>query len=478
MRLVVAALLASLLGGCVSSYPEASAGFRAAFESGDFAAAAELAEERAEDLADPSALVWLLEAGAARRAEGRAEAAALAFERAEALLAELDRRPEVSLSGESLSAFSNPLALDYRGRNAERILAATALALTHLEAGSVERARVALNRALFRIEDARRIAARRAEIAREEGEAASGGDPSFRQRLASPELAEAARAATDGFGVLPARAASANPAAAWLHGLFLLHTAEDGSDLERARKSLQLVAGTVPGVAGVASDLALAESGRGRPDPGPGRTLVYVLHENGVAPRRGQETATLPLLLLEQDTPMVAIALPTLRPAPAAGESLDLSWGDGRRAATERLASVDAMMLAEFREEWPSAVTRALASATVKALVGHAANRAARESARRNSDNTGAQLLYLATLVTTNLYAGVAQADTRGWTSLPKEYLGQRLEAPRGARISLGGACLGSPAAIDLPQAKAVLVTVRTLGPGVPPVIRTAILQP
>jgi hypothetical protein len=136
------------------------------------------------------------------------------------------------------------------------------------------------------------------------------------------------------------------------------------------------------------------------------------------------------------------------------------------------------MMLAEFREEWPTAVTRALASATAKALVSHAANRAARENARRNSDNTGAQLLYLASLVTTNLYAGTAQADTRGWSSLPKEYLGQRLEAPRGASLSLGGACLGSPTAITLPDAKAVLVTVRTLGPAVPPVIRTAILQP
>lgn len=478
MRPLLAALLASLLGGCVSSYPEAGAGFRAAFESGDFAAAAELAEERAENVSDPSALVWLLEAGAARRAEGRGEEAARAFERAEALITELDRRPEISLTGESLSAFSNPLALAYRGRNADRILAAAMLALTHLETGSVERARVAMNRTLFRLEDAKRVAARRAAIAREEGEAAGEADAAFRQRLASPELAEATRAATVGFGVLPADAATVNPAAAWLHGLFFLHTAEGSADLERARKSLQLVAGAAPGKAGVSADLALAEGGRGRPDPGPGRTLVYVLHENGVAPRRGQETATLPLLLFEQDTPMVAIALPTLSPAPAAGETLSLSWGDGQRAATERLASVDAMMLAEFREEWPTAVTRALASATAKALVSHAANRAARENARRNSDKTGAQLLYLASLVTTNLYAGTAQADTRGWSSLPKEYLGQRLEAPRGASLSLGGACLGSPTAITLPDAKAVLVTVRTLGPAVPPVIRTAILQP
>lgn len=478
MRPALVALIASLLAGCVSSYPDASRSFQAAFEAGDYAGAAELAEGQAGDLSDPAALVWLLEAGAARRAQGRLEEAARAFERAEELLADLDRRPEVSLTGESLSAFSNPYALEYRGRNLDRILAAASLALTHLEAGSTERARVAVNRTLFRIEDAKRLAARRAEIAREEGAAASAEDEAFRQRLSGPELAEAARAATDGFGSLPSYAETVNPAAAWLHGIYFLNTAEGASDLERARKSLQLVTAVAPGNTAAAADLALAEAARGRPDPGPGRTIVYVLHENGLAPRWGEEKATLPLLLFERDTPLVGIALPTVRPVPAPGEELTLAWGDGPAGRTQPLASVDAMVLAEFREEWPGVVTRSLASATVKALVSHAANRAAREHAQRNSDNTGAQLLYLATLVTTNLYSGIAQADTRNWSSLPKEYRNGRLEASRGARLTLGGACVGSPTSIDLPPAKAVLVTVRTLGPNTPPVIRAAILQP
>ena len=72
MRPALAALLASLLTGCISSYPDANQSFRQAFESGDFAAAAKLAEEQADDPSDPSALVWLLEAGYARRAEGKA----------------------------------------------------------------------------------------------------------------------------------------------------------------------------------------------------------------------------------------------------------------------------------------------------------------------------------------------------------------------------------------------------------------------
>jgi hypothetical protein len=478
MRPVLAALLAGLLSGCLSSYPDANADFRAAFERGDFAKAAKQAAAEAGDGSGPTALVWMLELGAARRAEGKLEAAAEALEKADALMAELDRRPEISLSRESLSAFTNPYALDYRGRNADRTMAAALLGLTHLERGDLDRARVAMTRALFRLEDAERLAARLREMTRLETSEAASADDAHRGRMSRPELTAAARSATEGLEGLPRYAATANPLASWLHGIFLLNTAEDGSDLERARKSLQLAAAAAPGHPALAADLAVAESAQGRPDPGAGRTLVYVLHENGMAPRWGQEVATLPLLLFDPDTPMVGIALPTLRPVASAGDHLTVAWGDGQSARTERLASVDAMMLAEFREEWPRAVTRSLSSATAKALVSYAANKAAREHARRNSDNTGAQLLYLATLVTTNLYSGLAEADVRHWSSLPKECRLARLEAPRGGRLTLGGACVRTPTDLTLPDAKAVLVTIRTLGPSVPPVVRVAPLQP
>jgi hypothetical protein len=478
MRSALAVLLAGLLTGCVSSYPESNASFRASFESGAHTDASKLAAKQADDPDDPSTLVWLLELGMAQRASGQNAEAVKALDRAEALVNAYDSQPELSLSGEGFSALSNPYVLTYRGRNADRIFASTYLALCHLESGDIDRARVALNRTLFRIEDARRLADRRTAIAREEGEAAAAEDEALRQRLASPEVVAAAQGTRESFGALPTYADAVNPAAAWLHGIFFLHTAEGPSDLERARKSLQLVNAVAPGNAAVRADLALAEAGQARPGPGPGRTLVYVLHENGSAPHWGQESVVLPLLYFNVDTPMVSFALPTLRPVPAVGDSLSISWGAGPGGSTAPLASVDAMMLAEFREEWPSVSTRAVASATIKGLAAYAANRAAREHARRNSDNSGAQFLYLATLMTTNLYAGIAQADTRSWSSLPKELRNLRLEAPKGAQLSLSGACLGTPVGVKLPEAKVVLLTVRTLGPGTPPLIRTAILQP
>ena len=473
-RLLLAAVAAALTG-CVSDYPTSSAAFRAAHEAGDFAGAAAQASAAAAE-GGPTTLLWTLEEAAARRAAGDIPAAAAALDRGAALLDAIDASPEVSLGGEALGALGNPYALTYRGRNLDRTLSATLLALCHLETGDRDKARVALTRAMFHVDDARRIADQRAAIAREEEGAAAGEDEAFRARLASDEVRAAAGATAGAFAGLPTYAGFVNPLTNWLHGVFLLHTAEGPGDIERARKSLQ-VAAAVSGSPALAADLALAEAGKGRPDPGAGRTLVYVVQESGVAPRWREERITLPLIWADPAAPIVGVAFPVASPAGGEPGPLAVSFGDGRLPEGSLLASVDAMVLAEFREEWPVVRNRAIASATVKAVAAYVANKAAQEYARQNSDNAGAQLLMLATLVGSNLYAAAAQADLRHWSSLPAAYRLQRGEVPAGARLSLTGGGLSAPREIVLPDAKAVLVTVRTVASGVAPSVRLCILQ-
>lgn len=474
-RRILLALAAAALTGCISDYPTSVAAFRAAHEAGDFAGAASQAAANAAE-GGASTLLWTLEEGAARRAAGDLPGATAALDRAAAQLDAIDASPEVSLSGEGLGALSNPYALVYRGRNLDRTLSATLLALCRLESGEPDRARVALTRAMFHVDDARRLADQRAAIAREEEGAAVGEDEAFRARLASDEVRGAAAAATSGFAGLPTYAGFVNPLTTWLHGVFLLHTAEGPADMERARNSLKAAA-AVSGAAAIAPDLALAEAGKGRPDPGPGRTIVYILHEAGVAPRWREERLTLPLIWADPAAPIVGVAFPAVGPAGGLPEPLVAGAGDVRLPEATALASVDAMVLAEFREEWPVVRNRAIAAATVKAIAAYVANKAAQEYARQNSDNTGAQLLMLATLVGSNLYAAAAQADLRHWSSLPSAYRLQRGEVPEGARLTLSGGGLAAPREVALPRAKAVLITVRAVASGVAPSVRACILQ-
>ncbi len=475
LRPSLLAALAAALAGCVSDYPTSVAAFRASHEAGDFAGAAVQAATAAAE-GGPSVLLWTLEEGAAQRAAGNLPAAKDALGRAATLLDAIDAQPEVSLSGEGIGALSNPYALVYRGRNLDRTLSATLLALCHLEAGETDKARVALTRAMFHVDDARRIADARAALAREEEGAAAGEDEAFRARLASDEVRGAQSSATAGFAGLPTYAGFVNPLANWLHGVFLLHTAEGPADIERARKSLQ-VASALSGAAAVAADLALADAGKGRPDPGAGRTLVYVLQETGTAPRWREERVSLPLIWADPAAPIVGVAFPAVAPSGGDPGALAATAGDTQLPGAALLASVDAMVLTEFREEWPVFRNRAIASATVKAIAAYIANKAAQEYARQNSDNTGAQLLMLATLVGSNLYTAAAQADLRHWSSLPSAYRLQRGEVAAGARLTLSGGGLAAPREVPLPDAKAVLVTVRTVASGVAPSVRVCILQ-
>lgn len=469
-------VVAAALAGCLSDYPTANAAFRASHEAGDFAGAAAQASQAAAE-GGSSTLLWTLEEAAAQRAAGNLPAAAEALERAGALVEAFDAAPEISLSGEGLSAFSNPYSLDYRGRNLDRTLSTTLQALCRLELGDTDRARVALTRAMFFVDDARRVAERRVAIAKEEGDAAASEDEDFRNRLSRDEVKGAESAATAGFEGLPTYAGFVNPLTTWLHGIFLLHTAEGPADIESARKSLQM-ASAVSGSAAVAPDLALAEAGKGRPDPGEGRTLVYVLHETGVAPRWREERISLPLIFADPAAPIVGISFPAVGPAGAAPGPLAVACGDARLPEASLLASVDAMVLAEFREEWPVVRNRAIASATVKAVAAYIANKAAQEYANQNSDNMGAQLFMLGTLVATNVYTAASQADLRHWSSLPSAYRLQRGDVPRGGTLSLSGEGLATPREVVLPKARAVLVTVRSVASGVAPVVRTCILQP
>lgn len=477
LSLLALATLAALTG-CRSSYPADLSRFEGALEAGRLAEAKSVARE-ARDSGEASALVWTLELANAQRLAGDLPASIASYEAAEARLRAIDDTPEVSLSREGLSSFSNPYQLVYRGRSLDRVFASVQQALACLEAGEPARARVALNRTLFRVEDAKRLAAERLRIEREEAAEIAAEDNQLTVRLNSGDVASARAAVASRFAGLPDYGEGLNPFAAWLHGIHCLHTAEGPSDLELARKSLALAAGAARANPHLAADLALATDGAGRPDPGAGKTIVYVVHENGLAPRWSEAVVTLPLIYADPRAPIVNVALPALAPAAPALRPIEASLAGGAKATTALLADVDALVYAEFRQEYPVARNRAIASATMKGVVAYLANRAAQENARRNGQDGGAQWVAMAALLGSNLYAaGTAQADLRNWSGLPKQVEVARCVAPRGGQLRLSGGALVGTHVCSLPAARAVIVTVRSIAPGAPAVVRASILQP
>lgn len=476
-RALAVVALALVLAGCKSAYPDEAARFRESFEAGRLAEAVEVAKE-SQSRPDETNLVWTLELANAQRLAGDIKGSIVTFEQAEEMLKSIDGMPDYSLSSEGLSTFSNPYQLTYRGRNLDRIFASTYHALACIESGSPERARVSMTRTLFRIDDAKRIARERSSIQSSEESQIKSEDTEFSTRLYSSDVAEARSAVQYRFRSAPAYADAMNPFAVWLHGIYFLHTAESPSDLEISRKSLQAAAAVAPSNKAITEDLALASNGNSRPDPGAGKTIVYVVHESGVAPYWSERMITLPLIYADPRAPIVNIALPEITPSAVRLRPVEVVTADATKVTTSSLANVDGIVHAEFKEEYPIARNRAIASSTMKAVAGYIANRAAEEHARRNQNNSGAQFAMLATLIVTNAYTlNSAQADLRSWTSLPKEVEMGRLVAPRGSQLRLSGGAIVGSYNCNLPAAKAVLVTIRSLAPGAPAVIRASILQ-
>ncbi|MFZ9200999.1 MAG: hypothetical protein ACO23N_01020 [Opitutales bacterium] len=475
IRLLLALAGLAGLAGCHSAYPAQRDSYQTALGNGGYAAAAEVAAGAAES--DPaSGTLWSLELAAAQRAAGRVRECAEVLEAAEALFLEADAGPELSLSGEGLATLTDPYALPYAGRNLDRIFAATYQALAHLSLGEREKARVCLTRSLFRMEDsARRVVAIRSTVEREEKEI-SQQDTQMQARIGDSRLASVRAGVNARFA---GREPRENALAPWLHGIFHLRTAEGPADLERARKSLRRAADMAAGDRFITTDLALAETSATRPDPGPGRTVVYLIHEEGLAPEWTEERVAIPLIYGDVRAPMVNLALPALVPRPRQTRPIQVAASGLPAITFDLLTDVDALVHAEFREAYPLARNRAIASATMKAVAGYAANKAAQESARQRGDSAGAQLLATATLMVTNAYAlESAHADLRSWTSLPQTVHLARIEVAHGTPIRISGGSISGEVVHKPAPVRAVIVTIRSISPNTPVILQESILQP
>ncbi len=466
-------LAIATLAGCTSDFADKAVQVDEAYASGDYAGSLEAAA-RLSAAAEPNdAVIHKLKLASAQRASGKPAEAARTLEEAESLFSAYDSKAEVSLSAEGISAFSNPYALPYRGRAYDRTMAATYQALNLVQSGDNARARVAMNRALFRQEDARRLAVEKARIAAEEGAAASSADTRTAEAARNEAVVAASAAARALLKDLPAYKDYVNPFTSWLHGAFFLHRAEGSSDVERARKSLELASIMSPGCSAIKDDLADATAGRVR--AAAGETVVYVLHESGRSPAWTENKFTFPLILIDERAPIVSVALPELHPVPGQAELTLVA--SGRTHKAEEIVNVDALAAQEFNDEYPIARNRAIASAVVKGIAAYAANKAAQDAADR-SDGAGGGFLALATLVATNVYTTqTAQADLRNWSTLPKRITIARTTVPKGSDIALrvDG---GSPVMSKLPAARAVILSCKTPANGGPLSIQTAILKP
>jgi hypothetical protein len=459
--LLALAVLALAAGGC-RTYATKTEKHRQTWQSGRVEEAAKAFGEKADSVANGrDAVIWRLEQAAALRAAGRYEESNRAFEQAEARMAEYEARAKVRVGTEAMAAMTTPANLPYEGREYDKIMAATYRALNYLALGRPDSARPALIKAYQYQQDSVSQNAKRIERAQQDaaGSAHAGAlqktreNPQFQKRVDALYAADAA---------LRPYAEYVNPFTVWLDGVFFLAQAQDGSDLERARKSLQRALSFAPDHPAVRQDLDACDRRlRGeRPTP-----VTYVVFETGRAPIREQVRIDIPIIFA--NVSYLGTSWPVLRPQ--AGHALTLGVGAGStQLTTATVSSMDSVIARDFEDEKPAIITRTLISTLAKGAAAFAAN----EAASQQDEGLGA-LVRIATLA---YQASVNIADTRTWTTLPKEFQIARLPTPPDLRLDLRE---GSqpPVPVTLADAPAQIVYVRSIGGHTPLLISTLRLK-
>jgi len=412
----------------------------------------------------------------ARPEEVNLRASIAAFDRAESRMNAYDQEPEVRLGSSTLALLTHLANLPYEGRAYDRILMHGYKALNYLQLGERDAARVELNRALQRQRDALAAnAGRLAEAESAANELRSGRvtdregnravydvsrttrDADLQRRLGAVDSVVRARIRPYGDYV--------NPFVVFLDGLFFLTQAEDRSDLERARLSFERVASFAPENPYAAADAAMAEQAADGKLP---EGLTYIIYEAGVAPFREELRLQLPLYLVTDKVSYVGAAFPYLRFSQGRPPVLNVT-AEGVTHPSALVCSMDSVIASDFRNEWPSVVTKTLVGTALKATLDAAMQRKAKEKLGER----GQAFFEILTAViqdSTNI------ADTRTWRSLPQEFHTVRLATPadRQLVLSVGGATQ----TIELPPARINLVTVKLMDPGSPLLVNQWVLVP
>ncbi len=511
-RRILAALASTVVlfvSGC-ATYQQQSADFAQSTRSGSLAAAVTEIDKKAEaSKGSKDEIIWRLEQGASLRTAALADPSLVppipapvpasaptpeasaegvvatpvvptaeevhmyylrrsnaAFDLAEARVNAYEEEAKIKVGSELGSALTNQANMPYRGRAYDKVMMNAYKAINYLQLGRVDDARVELNRSLQRQRDAvaeneKRIAeaqeiAQRAKTGEVQTEDSKSAAYDTEKAMNDPKTGSALQAAlNESLAPMKPYGDYVNPFAVFLDGLFFSTLGENGSDWERGRKSLERVAAIVPENPYLQQDLQLAaDAAEGKVAEG----ITYVIFETGTGPFRDQVRIDIPTFLVTSRLAYVGAAFPKLRYNNDYIANLAVSSGD-LSLTTSTIASMDSIVANDFKNEWPTIVTKTLITTASKAIAQAVAQKVA-------EDRGGMWGGLIAGAAMGILNASTNIADTRGWISLPKEFQYARLQTPADRQLTLQAG--GSTQSVSLMPGSVNVVYVKSSSSSAP----------
>ncbi len=433
--------------------------------AGNYKGAAEFtrANVDVEDRYDIDNLLWHLEGGSASLFAKEHNVSIESFDEGEVLIKHYREQMLSSDVSQAVRAnFLNDTTRPYIGTEYDGIMLNTYKAIDYMAMGDMEAARVEFNRAIDRQRRAKAyfaqmIAKERGEIEKkEQQERASGSDMRLSETMKNPDVQARLEQGYPGLYAFEPYPDFVNPMTTYLAGLFAMADDNPG----KAETLLKEAYGMMKDNAGVAADLELISSRKKLSEP-----MVWVLFENGQAPILMEWRIDLPVFIATNRLDYISIALPRLVERQQAFSSLSLVSTGGERYQTAHLSSMERVIKTEFEKNYDAILRRAIFSMMTKTAISYAANENHRNNSRHNNNEIGALISVLATIY----QMASTRADTRIWSTLPKEFQLARFTRPDDGMLKLmspGGLLLSQ---IELPDSDYTLVYVKMATHGADP---------
>ncbi len=446
-RFAPAGLAALLLAGC-ASYTDRMHQARAEYAAGNYPAAiGAIDPEDCEGGRDQ--LLFLLERGTIKQAQGDFAGSNEDFEHAYSVISDFEERAKISLrdvGSETQALLVNDTALPYKGEGFEKMLLHAMKAINYLMLSDLEGARVEIKR----LDERRNI-----EKEAHEREIARAQEQAQEKNLSADQVAAAEQNLYQAYG--PALQIAQRVKSLYLSPFGSLVSAlvyDLQGEYDEALVDTRRVLEEAPQYAAAALD-AYSLGADDRPSPPVPLDLrktgdLVVFFHAGLAPEKRQVSIALPV-----GDAWIAVAFPVYAAIPTAVDHADV-FIDGAAAGSTRLVSdVEAQAVKSLVEAAPALVVRQMIRAVIKGVAAHAAEQ----------ENGWAGFLV-------NMYNILSeQADLRSWLTLPRHLEAFRYYPPAGkhtvriAVVDAGGRALGEVSQeADFANDRTVLANVRGIG--------------
>lgn len=425
--------------------------------AGKYREAAEYARSNIDedDRYDIDNLLWYLETGSAQLFAQESNASIESFDESEVLMKYYREQMLASDVSQTLnSVFLNDTTRPYIGAEYDGIMANTYKAIGYMSLEDMDAARVEFNRAIDRQRRAKEFFAQmiekeRQSIQKKEQEERSRGSEIYVSRtLSNPELTARLQQSYPSLYAFKPYPDFINPMTTYLAGVFAIADENYG----KAGTLLKEAYGMMSDNPDVHDDFQniefLLNTGQKQR-----RSMIWVIYENGQAPLLKEWRVDLPVFIATGRLNYISIALPQLVEREKAFMSLDLMMNGTEHLTTRHLCSMERVIKTEFKKEFDSIVRRAIFSVMTKTMIQYSL-----QQQGNNGNNQGASLLGMMAAI---YQIATTQADTRIWSTLPKEFQLARFPRPDDGKLTIAtpnGMILSQ---IDLPLRDYILVYVK-----------------